>query len=187
LSAPPGASWLRPPWQRHPSRHRTPWHHRPSRRQPARAIEVLEASLRLDPFQPFLFAFGHIGLANYMLKRYGESVRLCRECVLRLPNQQWPHLMLAAAYAQWGQLEEARAEAAEVLRINPRFTIERYKRILVYKDPKDVEHRIHGLRKAGLRRTCAWRRVTRSLEPSAEHQGRGVPVDERHASCRCPA
>jgi adenylate cyclase len=48
------------------------------------------------------------------------------------------------------RLEEARKEAAEVLRINPRFTIESYKRLAVFKDPKDVEHRLDGLRKAGL-------------------------------------
>jgi tetratricopeptide (TPR) repeat protein len=57
---------------------------------------------------------------------------------------------IAGAYGQSGQLEEARAEAAEVLRINPGFTIERHKRIFVYKDPKDLEHRLDGLRKAGL-------------------------------------
>jgi adenylate cyclase len=65
---------------------------------------------------------------------------------------QSPHLTLAAAYAQLGQFEEARAEAAEVIRINPGFTIEGYKRfiLMVYKDPKDAEHRLDGLRKAGL-------------------------------------
>jgi adenylate cyclase len=66
---------------------------------------------------------------------------------------QLPHLWLASAYAQLGQIEEARREAAEVLRINPGFTIEGYKRILVYKDPKDAEHRLDGLRKAGLPET----------------------------------
>jgi adenylate cyclase len=117
--------------------------------EPARAIEVLEANLRLDPFQP-IFAFGLMGQANYTLERYGEAVRLARECVSRLPNVQWPHLWLASAYAQLGELEEARKEAAEVLRINPGFTIERRKRTLVYKDPKDAEHHLDGLRKAGL-------------------------------------
>ena len=59
--------------------------------------------------------------------------------------------MLASAYAQSGQFEEARAEAAEVLRINPGFTIESWKPILLlYKDPEDLQHRIDGLRKAGL-------------------------------------
>ncbi len=120
----------------------------------ARAIEMLEANIRLDPFQPTVFAFtGWMGLANYMLKRYGEAVRLLRECASRLPNRQWPHLLLAPAYAQSGQLGKARAEAAEVLRINPGFTIERWKRLAVYKDRRDFEHRIDGLRKAGLPQT----------------------------------
>jgi adenylate cyclase len=60
---------------------------------------------------------------------------------------------LASAYAQSGQFEEARAQAAEVLRINPGFTIESWKRLAVYKDPKDAEHLINGLRKAGLPET----------------------------------
>ena len=91
-----------------------------------------------------------MGMANYQLKRYGEAVRRLRECTSRLPNLEWPHRVLAAAYAQSGQLEEASKEAAEVLRINSGFTIERYKRLAVYKDPRDTDHLIDGLRKAGL-------------------------------------
>jgi adenylate cyclase len=118
--------------------------------EPAKAIDVLETSLRLDPFPSPVYSSGLMGLANYMLKRYAEAVRWLRESALRLPNWQFYHLWLASAYAQLGQLEEARKEAAEVLRINPGFTIEGYKRLLPYKDPKDVEHRLDGLRKAGL-------------------------------------
>jgi adenylate cyclase len=119
--------------------------------EPARAIEVLNANMRLDPFQPLIYATGWLGQAYYLLKRYGEAVRLARECASRLPNLQWPRLHLAAAYAQSGELEEARKEAAEVLRINPGFTIESYKRLLVvHKYPKDAEHILDGLRKAGL-------------------------------------
>jgi len=77
-------------------------------------------------------------------------VRWLRECTLRLLNHQWSHVWLASAYAQSGQLDEARAEAAEVLRINPGFTIESNKRLVVFKAPKDVEYRLDGLRKAGL-------------------------------------
>jgi hypothetical protein len=37
------------------------------------------------------------------------------------------------------------------MRINPGFTIESFKRLAVcYKDPKDAEHVIGGMRKAGL-------------------------------------
>ena len=117
--------------------------------EPARAIEVLEAIIRLDPF-PLSPTFGQMGLANYMLKRYGDAVRWCRECISRQPSQQWPLVTLACAYAQSVQLEEAKAEVAEVLRIDPGFTIEIWKRFTIFKDPKDVEHRIDGLRKAGL-------------------------------------
>src|SRR6266849_4270010 len=109
--------------------------------------------MRLDPLQSPFYATGWLGIANFSLKRYGEAVRLLRECASRQPNLLWPHLWLASAYAQSGQLEEARAEAAEVLRISPGFTIERHKRLAVFKDPKDAEQRIDGLRKAGLPET----------------------------------
>jgi adenylate cyclase len=121
--------------------------------EPERAIEVLEANIRLDPFAPPIYSSGFMGLANYMLKRYPEALRWLRECALRLPNMQVPRIWLASAYAQLGQIEEARKEAAEVLRINPGFTIEGFGRILPYKDPKDVEHRVDGMRKAGLPET----------------------------------
>jgi adenylate cyclase len=121
--------------------------------EPARAIEVLEANLRFDPFQPLIWSTSWLGFAHYMLRRYGEAVRLLRECASRLPNLQWPHLWLAAALAQAGQLEEARREAAEVLRINPGFTIESWNRLNVFRDPRDAEHRVDGLRKAGLPET----------------------------------
>lgn len=121
--------------------------------EPARAIEVLEANMRLDPFQPLMYSTSWMGQANYMLKRYGDAVRLLREFTSRRPDIQLPHLWLAAAYAQLGQLEQARKEAAEVLRINPGFTIEGWKRLAVFKDSKDVDHNIDGLRKAGLPET----------------------------------
>jgi adenylate cyclase len=116
----------------------------------ARAIKVPEANMRPDPFQPLISEPMGLGMANFTLERYDEAVRLLRECSSCLPNLQSPHVLLTAAYAQSGQLEEARAEAAKVLRINPGFTIEGYKRFSVYKNPEDDEHRIDGLRKGGL-------------------------------------
>jgi adenylate cyclase len=118
--------------------------------EPARAIERLEANLRLDPFPRHMNAHFPMAHANYMFKRYGEAVRLARECSSRHPNLQAPHLLLGSAYAQLGQLEEARKETAEVLRINPRFTIERFRPLAVYKNAEDLEHRLDGLRKSGL-------------------------------------
>jgi adenylate cyclase len=118
--------------------------------EPARAIEMLEADLRLDPFAPVVFSRGLTGSAKYMLGRYAEAVVLLTEWTSRHPNLQVPHLWLASAHAQLGEIEAARAEAAEVLRINPGFTIEQWKSFVVYKYPKDIEHRVEGMRKAGL-------------------------------------
>jgi adenylate cyclase len=121
--------------------------------EPTRAIDVLEANKRLDPFQPLMYSTSWMGQANYMLERYADAVRLLCAFTSRRPNIQLPHLWLAAAYAQLDQHEEARKEAAEVLRINPRFTIEGWKRLAVFKNPKDADHNINGLRKAGLPET----------------------------------
>jgi adenylate cyclase len=88
--------------------------------------------MRLDPFQ-LIHATRWLSQAHYMLKGYGEAVRLCREWASRMPGLQFAHLWLAAAYAQSGRLQEARAEAAEVLRINPGFTIQGRKRSAPWK------------------------------------------------------
>jgi adenylate cyclase len=116
---------------------------------PARGIEVLQSSIRLDPFQPFLRS-GYIGHAYYMLRRYAEAVPPLRECTSRTPSWRIAHLWLSAAYAQLGQLAQAHAEADEVRRLEPGFTIDRWKRTAPYKNSDDAEHLFAGLRRAGL-------------------------------------
>lgn len=50
-----------------------------------------------------------------------------------------------------GKLEEAQAEVAEVLRLQPHYTISGVKRpINAFKYAEDYEHFVDGLRKAGL-------------------------------------
>ena len=116
----------------------------------ARAIEAVERHMRLDPFympQAHLW----LGFAHYMLKQYSQALPPLREYVSRAPNFRGGHACLAATYAQLGKLEEARAEAAEVLRIEPNWTIEGTQaRLSTFKLPEDAEHFFDGLRKAGL-------------------------------------
>jgi adenylate cyclase len=116
----------------------------------ARAIEAVERHMRLDPFYPPL-ATCRLGLAHYMLEQYAQALPLLRECAFRAPNQRAGHLWLAATYAQLGKMNEARAKAAEVLRVDPKFTIERAQALLLpFKRAEDAEHFFDGLRKAGL-------------------------------------
>jgi adenylate cyclase len=57
--------------------------------------------------------------------------------------------LLAATFAQLGQLEEARAEAAALLRFWPSYSIATA-RMSTFKHAKDGNLLLDGLRKAGL-------------------------------------
>ena len=61
------------------------------------------------------------------------------------------HLGLAATYIDLGREKEASAEAAEVLRINPKFLLDYYAKMLPYKDQSRLDRYIGALRKAGLK------------------------------------
>lgn len=115
-----------------------------------RAIAVAETHMRLDPFYPPRVLYMS-GFAQYMLKQYCSALSLEQACVARSPNARAPHCVLAATYAQLGRIDEAGAEAAEVLRIEPTYTINRtQKRLSVFKFSEHAEHFFNGLREAGL-------------------------------------
>ncbi len=59
-------------------------------------------------------------------------------------------MMMTVVYSLSGRDEEARAEAAEVLRIQPKFTLEKLEKKLTYKREEDREKFLDALRKAGL-------------------------------------
>ena len=53
-------------------------------------------------------------------------------------------------YSELGWEEEARAAVAEVLRLNPNFTLATARQTWPMKDPADLERVLAALRKAGL-------------------------------------
>jgi adenylate cyclase len=115
-----------------------------------RAIDAVQAYMRLDPFYlpvtSFVLAFAH-----YMLKQHAQALSLLQDIVAEVPAFRASHGLLAATYARLGQMDEARAQAAEVLRLGPGFTISGAGRTLsTFKDPEDDKHFFDGLRKAGL-------------------------------------
>jgi hypothetical protein len=62
-----------------------------------------------------------------------------------------PLQLLAAVYSELDRDAEARAESAEVLRINPSWSLEVWKQRTPYKDPATLERVFVALRKAGLK------------------------------------
>ncbi len=116
----------------------------------ARALEVADTIVRLDPFYVPL-AGGFRGLAYYMLKRYDTAIASLSEAAGRSPRHRPVRQWLAAAYAQVGQLEDAREEAAAVLEIQPDYTIQGMaKHFSPFRRTADAEHLFEGLRKSGL-------------------------------------
>ena len=82
----------------------------------------------------------------------------CEEAIVQLkrvttltPNNSPAHFCLAICYVELDRQEEAQAEAAEVLRIHPNFSLEGFKQNIPYKDQALLERTIAAARKAGLK------------------------------------
>jgi adenylate cyclase len=116
--------------------------------EPAKAVQTLEAQMRLDPFYlprvPSL-----LGFAYYLLGRYADALVQLQTAAPRAPNHGHCRRYLAATYAQLDQLDKAKEEAAEALRIDPWFTIEQAIFAKICKRPEDGQRFTDGLRKAG--------------------------------------
>jgi adenylate cyclase len=117
--------------------------------KPQDGIDFLRAHIQLDPFQPF-DSFGFLGHAHYMLGSYRQAVAALAVYPSRAPAVRVLALWLAAAHAQAGDIESARAQAQQVLLLEPSFTIAAWARTAVYQRTKDAEHLFAGLRQAGL-------------------------------------
>jgi adenylate cyclase len=116
---------------------------------PQRAIGVLDAYMRLDPFHaPVASCF--VGYAYFMLGDYSRALRVLQDFVFRVPQAAFGYSWLAAAHAQLGQLDEARAAVAQLLRLRPGSTIGVGRRITPFKHAKNERLYLDALRKAGL-------------------------------------
>jgi TolB-like protein/Flp pilus assembly protein TadD len=113
------------------------------------AIAVLEKAMRIDPHHPPDW-IGWLGQAHFRLGRYDEAIRILEAGVAEHPDLLPLHLYLAQSYATSGRAEQAKAHVAEVLRLNPDFTIgayEAYNR--VSEVPRNIEIDVSAMREAG--------------------------------------
>jgi adenylate cyclase len=114
------------------------------------ALQTAAQALRLKPGIPDIH-LADIGGAYALVGHYEEARTFLRRSLSRYPNILFSHLTLAGVYSELGQDVEARAEAAEVLRINPKFSLELHKQRMPIRDPVTLERHIAALRKAGLK------------------------------------
>jgi tetratricopeptide (TPR) repeat protein len=118
--------------------------------RPEEAIEAVEKALRLNPHDPLFYLFT-LGVAYCLMGRYEEAITAFKRVLSRNSNFFPAHVNLLVAYSESGQEAEARAEAAEILRISPNLSLEGVRQRLPYKDQTDLERILAALRKAGLK------------------------------------
>lgn len=114
----------------------------------AKALDVLNAHLRLDPFHPPQVHAVH-GHALYMLRRHTDAVAPLTECIRRGPQVILGQIWLAATLVRLNQPEAARTHAMEVRARAPQFTIKRWPALSLYHNGNDADHMIDALRQAG--------------------------------------
>jgi adenylate cyclase len=113
------------------------------------SITFGKKSIRLNPFPP-VANYWVLGRAYFMTGQYDKSIATFKKALKTSPDYFIAHVFLAACYSSIDRQADAAAAAKEVLRINPKFSIESYAKRLPFKNKADIEIKVAALRKAGL-------------------------------------
>ncbi len=111
------------------------------------AIPEYKKAIRLNPIPPTNYLFG-LGVAYLWTGQYEEAIKWCEKAVRQDPDSFLTRLIMTMVYSQSGRLENARAEAKEVLRINPKFSVDKWEKAST---GSNKEQSIAALRRAGLK------------------------------------
>ena len=114
------------------------------------AIPILKKAIRLNPVSSGLYVH-HIAIAYRMMEQYDKAVEYGEKAVQRSPNYHFAHLNLAACYLLAGREEEERAEAKEVIRLNPGFSLDKFAKTVPLKNQEELKRFIAALRRSGLK------------------------------------
>jgi len=114
--------------------------------RPEEAIDWIKQAMRLNPYHPERF-WSHLGRAYYCAERYAEAV----EAFARITRPDYTHhAFLAATFAQMRNAVAASAHAAEVMKLEPSFSVASYLATQHYKHVPDRKRHETGLLEAGL-------------------------------------
>jgi adenylate cyclase len=116
---------------------------------PEEAIHSAEKAMRLNPLGQDLYAY-EIGLAYVLMGRFQDAIPVFKRLLMAYPNNLYAHVDLVIAYQELGRDEDARAEAAEVMRISPQFVVPPPENGFL-KDMVLNKRYLGDLRKAGLK------------------------------------
>jgi adenylate cyclase len=92
-----------------------------------------------------------MGLAYRLTGRYEKAIEAAKRAIRFEPNNQFAHVLLIVSYIALGREKEAHAEAAELLRINPNFSVDQFVKRIPYKNQAENDRLAQALYKAGLK------------------------------------
>jgi adenylate cyclase len=115
--------------------------------RPEEAIPLLQKVIRLNPLGP-AYIYNNLGRPLLLTGRYEEAVSAYKKAIQLAPDNFYARAELAATYSMMGREREARAEAAELRRINPEFSLDY---LPAFKDQSSGEKIVSALRKAGMK------------------------------------
>jgi len=92
----------------------------------------------------------YLGYAYRDVGMYKEAIIELMKVLHQSPNDLRANVGLAATYVLSGHQKKAQAIVKEIFRINPKFTLKNFAKILHYKNEKDKKFIIDALHVAGL-------------------------------------
>ena len=118
---------------------------------PDEALERLRNAWRLSPFDPMNFFFFTVaGIAEFVAGRYDQALGWLRKAERLNARFVACHRTLTASLALSGDVDRARAAAANLLALEPRFRVSVFASWYPLRRPDDIERLATGLRLAGL-------------------------------------
>jgi len=117
--------------------------------KPAEAIPMCKKAIRLEPFAPGNY-YANLGMAFFQNGTdCEEAVKACEKALRLAPEGMMIHIWATTVFSACGREKEARKTAKELLRINPRFSVEAYTN-RIPQNQKDKDRIAEALRRAGL-------------------------------------
>ena len=117
--------------------------------RPAEALEAFAIAKRLDPHHASI-VLHFMAQTHFSLGEYETAAKQLLERIARTPATDSSRMMLASCYGHLGRADDARAAWAELLKVNPDFSLAQRERVLPYKNAADFQRIVEGLAKAGL-------------------------------------
>jgi adenylate cyclase len=117
--------------------------------QPREAATLLERAMRLNPRYPGWYSIT-LARAYRLSGQLDKAIEPLQRAKQRIPRNDHARVVLTVTYLELGREAEARAEAAEILKLNPKFSIQKFANVIPYKDSTQTKRVLDALRETGL-------------------------------------